>query len=161
MFFKNLSKINFFVSSIFLTISIIAILIEIFTRYFLHFSFAGNEELARLMTIYAMMIGGALALDLDEHPNIDIFRYMVIKKGGRLDLFINILSYLLLIPFFIYFLIQGYSILINEGKLLTPCLRIYWYYGYFAIILGSVLMGLYSIKKLFISIKDFVYLSKK
>lgn len=155
MFFKNLSKINLFVSSVFLTISIVAILVEIFTRYFLHFSFAGNEELARLMTIYTMMIGGALALDLEEHPNIDIFRYMIIKEGGKLDLLVNILTYSILIPFFIFFSIQGYSILVNEGKLLTPCLRIYWYYGYFAIIVGGLLMGLYSVKKLLVSIKEF------
>jgi TRAP-type transport system small permease protein len=159
VFFKKLSKINFFICSIFLIMSIIAILIEVFTRYFLNFSFGGNEEFARLITIYVMMIGGGLALDLEEHPRIDIFRYMIVKKESKIDFLIDVFIYLLLILFFVYFLIEGWSILKNEGNVLTPSLRIYWYYGYFAIVLGSFIMLLYSIQKFINSVRN-IFLRK-
>lgn len=67
-FFATLEAILFV-----LIISLLALIaLQVFTRYVLHASLPWTEEVARMVLVWAVMIGAAVAMDRNEHYAITV-----------------------------------------------------------------------------------------
>ncbi|MBW2077946.1 MAG: TRAP transporter small permease [Deltaproteobacteria bacterium] len=73
---KILLIIEWSLSGMFLVLITFSVFLQIFTRYFLHFSLSWPEELARFCFIWGSMLGACIAWERKKLHDIDIvFKY--------------------------------------------------------------------------------------
>lgn len=98
MYFKlmnNLKKIQTIIGTCFLTIFLLAILIQIITRY-MKISVLWTEEIANFSFIWAIFMGAAVMVKEKEHF---FFSYFLEKAKGRNKKTLLIINYIVMLTF--------------------------------------------------------------
>ena len=116
-------------------------------RYILKMGSGWPDELARYLTIYAMMIGAGLCVARGAHVGVEVFVRMLPPHIQRVAEF---LSYIMCTVFTVVLAYVGFDYfnrLLARGQL-TPTIEFPIAYCYLAIPIGGVLMTLHYVLKL-------------
>ncbi|MDW0116207.1 TRAP transporter small permease [Sporosarcina thermotolerans] len=156
-FFEVLVAIAFLLMTVFIALQVIVRFV--FTSFDLNISVPWTEELSRYLMIWAVFLGGALAMRRDSMIQVDPF---VNALPGAIGKTIKVVSLLLTASFFMFLFILGYQYVIQGMGQMSPVMRIPMAVTYLAIPVGSFVMIL-NIIALFIEAhvtkKDIRYLS--
>ncbi len=73
-----------FLCSVLLSILMIMIMVQVFCRYILLFSFSWNEELARFVFIWLVYLGVSLGAKHNEHIRVTILSHFIAEKSQKI-----------------------------------------------------------------------------
>lgn len=149
-FFKK-CKDNFelYVGSIFLSVTTIIVIMNVFTRYFLRFTYHWAEEIAVGAFVWTIFLGFASTYKSNELLGVELLVKLLPKKGRNiLELFTSLLLTVLSGTMF-YF---SYKYVAGSTKI-TAALEISYKYIYTSIVIAFALTTIYSINFLVQSIK--------
>ena len=126
------------------------VVILVIARYVAQAPIFWGEELARYIMFYMILLGSAVALREDRHLRlrivIDIMPAALQRQWERfLDLCLLVIAAVLFY--------QGLDITIEDGIMITPALRIAFFWVYLAYPIGAALMVIQLIGKQFSGVK--------
>lgn len=128
-------------TGIFLILLIICL--QVFFRFALNNALPWPEEASRFLTIWALLLGGAYAYAHHEHANVD---YLFKRFPKLIQKYLGVLVHFLILLFFAYLVIGGWTLMENIGSMPTGALRISRGIPLAAIPVSAVLYGLISIR---------------
>jgi TRAP-type C4-dicarboxylate transport system permease small subunit len=109
----------------------------VIARYGFGIALFWGEELARYTMIYMALLGGAVALRTHQHPRLTIVVDMLPASARRIvGMVVNLLIALTLVVL----VWNGIDIVLEEGVMRTPALRIRYFWVYLAIPVGAAVM---------------------
>ena len=116
---------------------VVEVLCLVVLRYVFHSPPFWGEELARYIMFYLVLLGSAISLRADQHPRLtmvhDALPPVVRAVWGRV-------VDLLVAGVLLVFLYQGWEMAQDEGIMMTPALRVSYFWVYLAFPVGAVLM---------------------
>lgn len=130
-----------YLGSIFLTITVSIVLMNVFTRYFLKFTFFWAEEVAVGAFVWTIFLGFANAYKTRSLIGVEVLTSMVPRKFHALVAFITALAVTVLSSGMFY-LSYRY---ISASTKVTAALEISYFYIYISILIAFALITLYSI----------------
>ena len=143
--------INFelYIGAVFLSITSILVLINVFTRYFLSFTFNWTEEVAVGSFVWVIFLGLANAYKTKGLIGVEVLTNLVPDKYQPIVLMVTsavvtILSSAMFYLSFLYF---------NTSTKITAALEVSYKYIYVAIVISFALITIYSIYFLVQSIR--------
>lgn len=147
-FFNNLEEV---VASGFIIITTSLVVLNVFLRYFMKTGLYWSEEVATICFVWSVFIGSAACYKRHKHIGVD----MLVKKlpQGLRNIVIIIVDIILILlnGYITYIGIVYVSMSYNK---LTPVLGISSVYVSSSLILGFLLMTIYSVKFLIQDIKS-------
>ena len=145
---KRLDKVLGTILVILMTIMVIAVLWQVFSRYVMQSPSSITEELARYLLIWIGILGAAYAAGQQEHLAINLLEEKLDKsKKKKLRIFINIL----IIFFGLTVLIIGGSNLVYVNYILgqsSAALEIPLYVVYLVVPLSGILIIVYKVNEI-------------
>ncbi|PTL38371.1 TRAP transporter small permease [Alkalicoccus saliphilus] len=147
----NINNVVGYVLAAFLAIMSITIFWQVFSRYLIGTSIPWSEELARILMLYIVLLGSALALRKGQLLAVEVLPEILQKKNkSRLKLFVNLLS------LFFYFILLYYGFTLAEsvsGQRL-PGLGISMFWFYFALSLGGFFLVINAVANILEDAKE-------
>ncbi|MBN2281106.1 MAG: TRAP transporter small permease [Candidatus Marinimicrobia bacterium] len=142
---KGVTRILGWVLMILMTLIVLDVTWQVFTRFMMQNSSSWTEEMARFLLIWIGLLGASYTLHTRMHLGIDIFTY---KLTGKKKQVIEILIYLFVLLFaLIVMVIGGFKLMSMTFQLnqTSAAMGIKMAYIYFVIPLSGILMIFYSI----------------
>lgn len=137
-FFK---KFELYLGSVFISVTIIIVIMNVFTRYFLSFTYYWAEEIAVGCFIWTIFLGTAAAYREKALIGIEA---IVVLLPERIREFVELFSYILLLILSGLMFYFSYTYVATSSKI-TAALEISYSYINAAIVLSFGLMTLYSV----------------
>lgn len=137
-FFK---KFELYIGSIFLSITTLVVIMNVFTRYFLKFTYFWAEEIAVACFVWTIFLGTAAAYREKALIGVEA---LIILLPEKIKNIVEFLTYILLTILSGIMLVFSYTYVASSSKI-TAALEISYGYINSAIILSFALMTLYSI----------------
>lgn len=139
---KNLKK-NFelYIGSIFLTITSVIVVMNVFTRYFLKFTYHWAEEVAVGAFVWTIFLGLANAYRTNHMIGVEAIMKLLPKAGRRIVEFIVSIIVCVLSAVMFFF---SYKYMTGSTKI-TAALEISYSYIYISIVIAFALITIYSI----------------
>ncbi len=130
-----------YIGAVFLSFTTLIVIMNVFTRYFLHFTFTWAEEIAVGCFVWTIFLGLANAYKTRGLIGVEILTNLVPEKGRPVIVFITsaIVSVLAGTMFFF-----SLKYVINSTKI-TAALELSYKYIYSSIVFSFALMTIYSI----------------
>jgi TRAP-type C4-dicarboxylate transport system permease small subunit len=122
------------------------VLVHVFFRYFLDQPLTWGEELARLIMVWAGLLGIGIALKDQEHVGIEMFTR---KLSGKALAWCNLSSRILIITFLGLVFIWGVNVTIESYSTYLPALGISWAWSFFAVPVSAAIQLIYLISSIF------------
>jgi len=142
--YQTLEKVIRYMVLLLLALMVIIVFANVVSRYYLQFSLAWSEEVARFMLVWLVFLGSFLAYIHDEHLGLDI----LVKKFPPLLRKITAVGANLLVIFALYAVMEGgYLMMIANFDWLSPAAEIPQGYIYVVVPLSCGLMILQTILK--------------
>ena len=154
---KGLDKFLEILLTAVMTILVLSVIWQVFTRYVIGRSSQWTEELATFLMIWVAMLGASVALYRGSHLGID---YFVGKFSVRKRLYIEIFVFLLIGLFSLFvMLIGGFKLVQNRlmSGQTSPALNLKIGYVYLAVPISGFFLVVYSVE---IMIEKIVMISK-
>jgi TRAP-type C4-dicarboxylate transport system permease small subunit len=141
-FFRKFAK-NFelYIGSIFLSATTLIVIMNVFTRYFLDFTFHWSEEIAVSAFVWTIFLGFASAYRTNELIGVELLMNLLPKKGRNVLEFFTALLITILSSTMLFF---SFKYVVGSTKI-TAALEISYKYINTSIIISFVLITLYSI----------------
>ncbi|MBN1818603.1 MAG: TRAP transporter small permease [Sedimentisphaerales bacterium] len=131
-----------------MTVLVLDVVWQVFTRYVLNHPSSWSEELATFLMIWVGMLGASVALNRGAHLGID---YFVGKLSARTRLYTEVFVFICigLFSFFVMFL-GGFFFTLNifRGGQISPALGLKMGYVYLALPISGFFLVFYSIELL-------------
>ncbi|MBM4322846.1 MAG: TRAP transporter small permease [Deltaproteobacteria bacterium] len=150
MFFRILNQSIKVVTILFLSTLTVIVPIEVFLRYLFGKSLYITEEFTRYLMVWVVFLASSLALRGDSHISIGI---LVNQFRGRIRSWLNLIAQILLGIFLIFLMIEGIIALSFQMDQIIPSLGLPIFWFYLAIPVGSFLMILNLLPKIWESLK--------
>lgn len=157
MFYRVLNNSIKVLTILCLSVLIILVPIEVFLRYLFGKSLYITEEFTRYLMVWVVFLASSLALKEDSHISIGI---LVNRFQGRTRSWLNLIANMLLVTFLVFLIIEGVIALSFQMDQIIPSLGLPIFWFYLAIPVGSVLMILNLLPKIWESIKIILGKSK-
>ena len=150
---STLNKTEGFLSSFFLAVMTIVIIIQVIFRYFISYSLAWPEELGRYLFIASVYIGSSYAEQEERHLAVTIIRTNCGKWCAR---YIPIFVQIIMMVFSGTMAVWGYKMVefMYNSKQLAPAIEIPMYIAYAVIPFGMATMTFRSFVNLVKYIKN-------
>ena len=149
--YKGLERIISYLVLVLLSLMVIIVFANVVSRYYLHFSLAWSEEVARFMLVWLVFLGSFLAYVNDEHLGLDI----LVKKFPPLLRKSVAIGVNLLVIFALYAVMEGgYLMMIANFDWLSSAAEIPQGYVYLIIPVSCGLMILQTILKSYYILTD-------
>ena len=149
--YKGLERIIRYLVLVLLSLMVIIVFANVVSRYYLHFSLAWSEEVARFMLVWLVFLGSFLAYVNDEHLGLDI----LVKKFPPLLRKSVAIGVNLLVIFALYAVMEGgYLMMIANFDWLSSAAEIPQGYVYLIIPVSCGLMILQTILKSYYILTD-------
>lgn len=133
----NINKLLGYIIALFLTVMVVAIFYQVFSRFVVGQATAWSEELARLLMIYVVLFGAAIALRKGELLSVDILPELLKKQGKRkLSIIVNLFS----VFFSVILVYYGFILALKVTVQTLPGLKISMFWMYLALPLGGLFM---------------------
>jgi C4-dicarboxylate transporter DctQ subunit len=150
MFYRVLNKCIKILTILCLSVLTILVPIEVFLRYFFGKSLYITEEFTRYLMVWVVFLASSLALKEDSHISIGI---LVNRFHNRSRSWVNLIAQLLLLTFLVFLMIEGIIALRFQMDQIIPSLGLPIFWFYLAIPVGSSLMILNLLPKVWESLK--------
>ena len=150
MFYRILNQSIKVLTILCLSVLTILVPVEVFLRYFFGKSLYITEEFTRYLMVWVVFLASSLALREDSHISIEIF---VNRFRGRTRSCLHLIAQILLLTFLIFLIIEGIIALSFQMDQIIPSLGIPIFWFYLAIPVGSCLMILNLLPKMWESLK--------
>jgi len=150
MFYRNLNNLIKVLTILCLSVLTIIVPIEVFLRYLFGKSLYITEEFTRYLMVWVVFLASSLALREDSHISIGIF---VNRFRRRTHFWLNLIAQTLLLTFLVFLIIEGVIVLPYQLDQIIPSLGIPIFWFYLAIPVGSFLMILNLLPKMWQSLK--------
>ncbi|NWF92713.1 MAG: TRAP transporter small permease [Syntrophaceae bacterium] len=150
MFFRILNQTIRVVTILFLSTLTVMVPIEVFLRYLFGKSLYVTEEFTRYLMVWVVFLASSLALREDSHISIGI---LVNRFKGRTRSYLNLIAQVLLIIFLIFLTVEGIIALRFQTDQIIPSLGLPIFWFYLAIPVGSVLMILNLLPRIWEGLK--------
>lgn len=149
---KLIADIPMIIAMVGLTLSVAFTCVNVFTRYFLDYTFAGTSEMISLAFTWMIFSGTAYAYRMGQHYGIDLLMNALPKGAQKV---IGLIVDVLMVVVFIYCVKLSFTYTCNVVDSPMPALRISYAWYYSSAIYGFAMMLIYSVKDLFRDIKQF------
>jgi C4-dicarboxylate transporter DctQ subunit len=150
MFYRILNKSIRVLTILFLSVLTILVPVEVFLRYLFGKSLYITEEFTRYLMVWVVFLASSLAVREDSHISIGI---LVNRFSGRTRSWLNLIAQVLLVIFLIFLIIEGIIALGFQMDQIIPSLGLPIFWFYLAIPVGSFLMILNLLPKMWESLK--------
>jgi len=130
-----------YVGSFFLMITSVIVIMNVFTRYFLEFTFTWAEEIAVGAFVWTIFLGLANAYKTKGLIGVEVLTKMVPEKGQAVVAFITSLIVSIISSTMFFF---SFKYIIGSTKI-TAALELSYKYIYSSIIVSFALITIYSI----------------
>jgi len=137
-----------YLGSVFLSATTVIVIMNVFTRYFLSFTFHWSEEIAVSAFVWTIFLGFASAYKSRELIGVELILKLLPKKGRIVVEFFTSLILTVLSGVMFYF---SYKYVAGSTKI-TAALEVSYKYIYASIVIAFALVTLYSI---YFSIRSF------
>lgn len=137
-----------YLGSIFLSVTTILVIVNVFTRYFLRFTFHWSEEIAVSAFVWTIFLGFSNAYRSNSLIGVEVLTNLVPEKGKNLVEFITSIIITVLSTIMFYFSFRY----VSGSTKITAALEISYKYVYSSIVIFFALITLYSIYN---SVKSF------
>lgn len=134
---KVVLYVEWILASVFLSIMILSVFLQVLARYVFHWSLPWPEELARYCFIWGSLFGAGIALEKRKLHNIDI---VFNRLPNVVQPFISFIVNLLAFGFLTIIVIYGIELLSVTHQQMSSALRIRMSYVYSAVPLAGSLM---------------------
>jgi TRAP-type C4-dicarboxylate transport system permease small subunit len=148
---RLISHFNEIISSIAFSATLLVVTINVFSRFLFGHSFSFTEEIAFIGFTYSVFLGAVILFKTKAHVAIDI---VVDKLPERLQGFVTLLTYLLLLIANLYFLYLSTYLSIEAWIRKTAALDIPYTFIDLAAAYAFLVMAYYSLKFLIVIIKN-------
>lgn len=144
-----------YLGSFFLSITTVIVIMNVFTRYFLKFTYTWAEEVAVGAFVWTIFLGFASAYKNKDLIGVEVLVAVLPEKGRNVVEFITSIIITILSGIMFYF---SYIYVVGSTKI-TAALEVSYKYIYAAIILAFALVTLYSV---YFSVQSFkkIFLNK-
>lgn len=155
MFLNAVDKTNKIIEyalAICLAIMSISIFWQVFSRYVVGNSTSWSEELARLLMIFIVLLGSAVALRRGQMLSVEVLSEVLVgeKKKRFIGIFVNAISLI----FYFVLLIYGYQLTDRVSGQTLPGLGISMYWLYLALPVGGFFLIVNAIANIVENIKE-------
>lgn len=141
-FLKKFAKdFELYIGSIFLTATTLIVIMNVFTRYFLSFTFHWSEEIAVSAFVWTIFLGFASAYRSNDLIGVELLMNLLPKKGRCVLDFFTALLITVLSSAMLFF---SFKYVVGSTKI-TAALEISYKYINASIIISFALITLYSI----------------
>lgn len=141
-FIKKLGKeFELYIGSVFLAITTIIVIMNVFTRYFLSFTFHWSEEIAVAAFVWTIFLGFSSAFRTKELIGVEVLMKLLPQKGRRVVDFLAALIITVLSGIMFYFSFKY----VSGSTKITAALEISYIWIYASIVISFALITLYSI----------------
>ncbi len=148
-FLNKLGKdFELYIGSLFLLATTVIVIMNVFTRYFMDFTFHWSEEIAVSAFVWTIFLGFANAYKCNELIGVEVLTKLLPKKGKNIVEFLTSLVTTTLSGVMFYF---SY-IYVSGSTKITAALEVSYKYIYISMVIAFALITLYSI---YYSIKSF------
>lgn len=137
-FFK---KIELYIGSVFIAVTVIVVIMNVFTRYVLKFTFFWAEELAVGCFVWTIFLGTAAAYKEKALIGVEALVVLLPKKGRDVLAFFTYLLLLVLCSVMLYF---SFTYVSSSSKI-TAALEVSYAYINTSIIISFALMTFYTL----------------
>ena len=142
-------EFELYLGSIFLSATTIIVIMNVFTRYFLRFTFHWSEEIAVAAFVWTIFLGFASAFRTNDLIGVEVLMKLLPQKGRRVVDFLASLIITVLSGIMFYFSFKY----VSGSTKITAALEISYIWIYASIVISFALITLYSIYKLVRSFK--------
>ncbi|MCH4886505.1 TRAP transporter small permease [Acidaminobacter sp. JC074] len=151
--FLNRFKKDFelYIGSIFLTVTSVIVIMNVFTRYFLNFTFSWTEEIAVGAFVWVIFLGFANAYKKKSVIGVEVL-VKLLPPRGRLVL--NAITSIIVVLLSGSMFYLSFQYVMNSTKI-TVALEISYIYIQISIVISFFLITLYSIYFAYDDIKQF------
>jgi len=147
-FFSNIPELSLMV----ITTAVVLILFaEVVFRYFIGTSLDWIEEVSRMLLIWMVFIGAAVALKRNEHIAVHYF-LSFFPKG--MYYYIEVFTYGIIVFFSVFLCIQGTIFSVLSKDTTFPALQISVLWMYIGLPAGCFIMVIYGSRRLIATIKN-------
>lgn len=150
---KKLKKdFELYLGTAFLSVTFILVVMNVFTRYFLNFTFYWAEEIAVSCFVWVIFLGFAHAYRLDELIGISA---IVNLFHGKARAFIKIITNIIvfIISFAMFYFSYNYT---SKMTKITSALEVPYQLVYSSIVISFLLVCIYAIIKIYLSTKAII-----
>lgn len=140
-FFTLLDKFEDYSVTILYMLMIVAIFLQVFTRFVIKYSIPWTEELARYLMAWAVFIGAGIGAKESAHVGIDALVEVLPKK---LKGYIKVIALVISMVFsiiLIFLSIIMLEFLITTGQT-SPAMKLPMWIPYCSVLVGGVLMSI-------------------
>jgi TRAP-type C4-dicarboxylate transport system permease small subunit len=141
-----------YIGSVFLTITSVIVIMNVFTRYFLNFTFSWTEEVAVGAFVWVIFLGFANAYKNKSVIGVEVLVKLLPARGRLMLEAISSLIVVLLSSSMFYL---SYKYVMNSTKI-TVALEVSYIYIQISIVISFALITLYSIYFAYESFKKFI-----
>jgi C4-dicarboxylate transporter DctQ subunit len=145
-----MNKLIRWLTIFFLSILTVMVPIEVCLRYLFGKSLYITEEFTRYLMVWVVFLASSLAVREDTHISIGI---LVNRFSGRTRSWLNLIAQVLLLIFLVFLIIEGIIALGFQMDQIIPSLGLPIFWFYLAIPVGSFLMILNLLPKMWESLK--------
>ena len=147
-----LDRFMFFTTSVFLIITLIMLLWQVFSRYVLSSPSTFTNELLGFLLVWMSLLGASYAFGSNEHLALELLKNRLKKNKFLL---VNIIGNLFILIFAIFVLIIG-GVNAMDGMMaqLTPILQIPEGWLYLILPISGVIIIIYKVLNSFIYIQE-------
>lgn len=142
---KNLRKffVNFelYIGAVFLAVTTVLVLINVFTRYFLQFTWNWSEEVAVAAFVWVIFLGFANAYKTKGLIGVEVLTNLVPKRFQPVVVMITSAMVTILSGTMLFL---SYKYFINSTKI-TAALELSYKYIYISIVFSFALITIYSV----------------
>lgn len=136
-----IKKFELYIGSIFISITTVVVILNVFTRYFLKFTYFWSEEIAVGCFVWTIFLGTSAAYR--EKGLIGVEAVVVLLPKNIRNI-VEFLTYILLTILSGLMCIFSFTYIISSSKI-TAALELSYGYINFSIVISFLLMTLYSI----------------
>lgn len=141
-FLKRLGKdFELYLGSVFLTVTTLIVIMNVFTRYFLSFTFHWSEEIAVSAFVWTIFLGFASSYKSRELIGVELILKLLPKRARNIVEFFTSLILTVLSGVMFYF---SYKYVAGSTKI-TAALEVSYKFIYASIVIAFALATMYSI----------------
>lgn len=126
-----------------------ALILQVVFRYFLRSPLVWTEELAKLLNVWIVLLGSAIAVKDDNHINVDLLNNIIAKFGNKTKIAFYIITKILAPVTLILVLLKGsFVMMVQEWSLKFTTLPISQGLIYMPLFISSIIMLIFLLENL-------------
>ena len=148
---KNLKNLDAYFAGFMFAITLVVVVINVFTRKFANYIIPWGEEVATTCFVYTTFVGAAWCLRTHQHVGVDL---LVDKLPAGARKIVHILTDLIILVTNGYITWLSYQFVASSSVKTMPILKISSVWLNSALILGFGLMTIYSLMNLIKTLRE-------